>query len=288
MKTNKLLIPLALLALPVLSATPSAESLNKSQREIQIMNNILRASLDAEPGIKVRQLNGTYLAQQGYNFTISASGISGGFNKWSDFFVKPEIELVEDEVVVLSQQSTSELANEAYQMAMEALRLSSEKMREFAEQEREIEYEIREVERERRDLNLERRHAKQEKGVEKEIEKLEEQIAKLQKEKKALREKRDDVKQDLKSQAKEKHNKAAKARTKNLLTVTKSLAQTLCDYGAGLKSLKNQQYVNFVLDKAATNKQDLVIIFKKAEINKCVVGDSDAQKLLASAVQYRF
>ena len=291
MKSYYLAIPFALVSSQVLAAAPSAEQLNKSQREIQIMNNILKASLNAENGIKVRQINGAYLAGQGYSFNISASGVSGGFGSWRQFFSNPEIDFIDEELVIKSEKMTTELANEAYQVAMEALRVSSDKMREFAEQEREIEYEIREVERERRDLNLERRHAQQkekEKEVKKEIEKLEKKIAKLEVEKKELRDKRDDVKNDLKSKTKEKQKKAAETRKQNIRIVTNTLAQTLCDYGAGLKSLSKKQYVNFIIDRASGDKQDLVLIFNKAEINKCVVGDIDAKTLLASVTSYSF
>lgn len=291
MKTYHLIIPLALLSSQLIAASPSNEQLNKSQREILIMNNILRASLNAEPGIKVSQMNGSYLAQQGYSFTISASGISGGSSGWRDFFKSPELDFIDSEVIVRSEQATVDLANEAYQIAMEALRQSTEKMREFAEQEREIEYQIREVERERRDLNLERRHAQQkqkEQAMKKDISKLDQTIAKLQQEKKDIRAKRNNVKDDLKSKTKEKQEKAVETRKQNIRTVTNSIANTLCDYGAGLKSLNNEHYVNFILKKAADDQQDLVVIFNKKMINQCVTGGIDAKQLLASAMTYHF
>ncbi|MFY8352129.1 hypothetical protein AAEU29_16430 [Pseudoalteromonas sp. SSM20] len=294
MKTNaRFLIPLTLLTSQAVLAAAESDVVSKSQKEISIMSNILKASLDAEQGIRVRQIKGAYLAEQGYVFNISAKGISGSFGGWKQFFVQPDfdVEFDEAEMMIKAEEMRIEAANQSYQVAMETLRESSDKMREFAEQEREIEFQIREVERERRDLNLERRHAqkeKDEKSVEKEIAKLEAKIAKLEKEKAQVRDKRDDAKDKIKSTTKEKQQKLAEVRKQNIRVVSNTLAQTLCDYGAGLKGLNKNQYVNFIIDNATGNKEDLVFVFNKAQINKCVVGDMDAKKLLASAQSYTF
>ncbi|WP_372767518.1 hypothetical protein [Pseudoalteromonas sp.] len=291
MKLSYLAISIALISSQVLAAAPSAELLNKSQREIQIMNNILRASLNAEQGIKVRQLNGAYLAEQGYVFNVSAKGVSGSFGGWRQFFTEPDLDFEDEEVVIRASEMTVELANEAYQHAMDVLRESSDKMREFAEQEREIEFQLREVERERRDLNLERRHAQkenEEKSLEKEIAKLEAKIEKLEKEKAEVRDKRDEAKGKIKSTAREKQQQAAEARKQKVRVVSNTLAQTLCDYGAGLKSLNKNQYVNFIIDNVTGNNEDLVLIFNKTQINKCVLGEIDAKALLASVTSYSF
>lgn len=292
MKTKaSLLISLALLSGHVAANTPASNMVAKSQKEITIMNNILKASLNAEPGIKVRQINGAYLADQGYVFSISASGLSGGFGSWKRFFLEPDIEFHDEDVMIRAEEMRIEAANEAYHVAMEALRESSEKIREFAQQEREIEFQLREVERARRDLDLERRHAlkdKEEESVKKEIEKLEAKIAKLEKEKEQVRDKRDDAQDKIKSTTKEKHKKVAETRKQNIRVASQTLAQTLCDYGAGLKSLSKNHYVNFIIDNATGNKEDLVFVYSKAKINQCVVGDIDAEKLLASAQSYTF
>lgn len=292
MKTNaRFLIPLTLLTSQAVLAAPESDVISKNQREISIMSNILKASIDAEKGIRIRQIKGAYLAEQGYVFNISAKGISGSFGGWRQFFTEPDLDFEDDEVVIRATEMTVELANETYHNAMEALRESSERMREFAEQEREIEFQIREVERARRDLNLERRHTQKEqedKSVKKEIAKLEAKIAKLEKEKAEVRDKRDDAKDKIKSTTKEKQLQAAEVRKQNIRVVSNTLAQTLCDYGAGLKGLNKNQYVNFIIDNATGNKEDLVFVFNKAQINKCVVGDMDAKKLLASAKSYTF
>lgn len=287
-----LLISLALLSGSVVAnTTPTTNTLAKSQKEISIMNNILRASLNAEPGIKVRQIKGAYLAGQGYVFNISASGLSGGFGSWKHYFIEPDIEFGDEEMMIRAEEMRVEAANQDYQAAMEVLRESSEQLREFAQQEREIEFQIREVERARRDLDLERRHglkAKQDKSVEKDIKKLEAKIAELEKEKANVRDKRDDAKEKIKSTTKEKQHKAAEIRKQNVRVASKALAQTLCDYGAGLKSLNNKHYVNFILENATGNQADLVFVYSKAKINQCVIGDINAEKLLASATHYSF
>lgn len=290
MKAAKYLIPLLILSSQAYSAAPIESDFSRSQKEIKIMNNIIKASLNSEKGIKVRSLSGVYLAEQGYIFDINASGLSGSFKSWNDFFVDSEFDFVDGEMVIEAKEVTMDLANEAYQSAMEALRQSSEVIREFAEQEREIEYQLREVERERRDLDLERRHAarESEKEVQNALSKLEQKKEKLQVERKAVREKRESIKQSLQSKSKEKAKKAAEKRKENIRLVTNTLTQTLCDYGAGLKGLSKDQFVNFVIDNAMGNKQDLILIFKKSDISQCVMGDISSKQLLAKATHYNF
>jgi DNA repair exonuclease SbcCD ATPase subunit len=280
----------------------ASDELDKIQREVGIMEKILTAALKQDTDNKVRNVSSSYLQHQGVVFSFDVRGGS----RWStvfasvpdaplppmpdiDFEELTEIEVLGEHVQVISDAVVVK-TQEAYQQAMEVMRESAERVREVAEQERDVSREIRDLEREKRDLEFDRRHDKdaKEQELEKRKQALQASIKELEKEQQKLSLKQQEMRKELaeKKQARVKEQQqqwAALAKQ-----VDKSLSLTLCDYGSGLRSLPNDEHVSFIIRGVSEGKGELVKVFKKSDIKKCVVGDIKAAQLIDKASSYRF
>ena len=118
--------------------------------------------------------------------------------------------------------------------------------------------------------------------------KLEVQVKELKAQKKQLDKEQKKLKKTIRDNKTKNKAKAQKQKQLALSTIKKTLSVSLCDYGAGLRNLPNTESVNFVLKNAGGNKSDVIYIFNKKDIKSCVVGDINAQELLAKSVNYHF
>ena len=84
--------------------------------------------------------------------------------------------------------------------------------------------------------------------------------------------------------------KLAKQRQTELVTkVGQVFSATLCDYGASLRDLKEQEFVSFQLSLSGRdNARDHYWVVKKSDINQCVTGKIDAPALLKKASYYQY
>ena len=286
-------LALALFSTVVHSKEASVD-LEKIKREINIMNNILKASFAEDKSLGLRHIESQYLASQGITFKLDARSFSKNSFSLSNILPSTPVEPIdfnfdEDKIEQIREQALS-ISREAYSSALEAIAQTSEHIRELAKREREIEHEIRSTERETRDVSFERRNAdkndvqelaKREKQLETQTKKLKEQKAQLDSKQKKLRKEMRDNKSKNQAKVQEK-KRLALASIKNILSVS------LCDYGAGLRTLPNSESVNFVLKNAGDNKNDVVYIFTKKDIKSCVIGDINSKELLAKSVNYHF
>lgn len=283
----------------LIAQTPA--ELASIQREVGIMENIISTALKQDIDKRVRAMTANYLVNQGVVFELEIRGAS----RWQSIFSSvpsaplppmPEIdfsevniEFISDHVEVISEQAV-ESSREAYQQAMEVMREGAERVREVAEQERDISRELRDLEREKRDLEFASRHdnsaeakelAQRKKSLEKEISELEKQQVKLTKQQQKLR-------QDITEKQAERVKQQAAEQQKLLTQVNNSISLTLCDYGSGLRSLPNNEHVSFVLKGLGEENKNVIKVFNKADIKKCVIGDIKAAELALKAVSYQF
>ncbi|MEM5551670.1 hypothetical protein WNY63_13115 [Pseudoalteromonas neustonica] len=271
------------------------------QREVSIMENILSTALKQDTNKKIRAMQANYFVKQGVVFELDVRGTS----RWQTIFSNApnaplpplanidfsnmNIEFISDKVELFSEQAV-ESSREAYQQAMEVMREGAEQVREIAEQERDVSRDLRELEREKRDLEFANRHdnSAAAKELEQRKKALEKDIAKLEKQQTTLTKQQQQLRQDIQAKQVERERQQAAEQQKLLAQVSTSISLTLCDYGSGLRSLPNDEHVSFVLKGLGDKNTNLIKVFDKSDIKKCVVGDIKASDLALKAITYQF
>lgn len=292
------------------------KKLKSVKRDLKIMTNIVRSTVFEGERQRSSQVNGTYIANQGLLFTIgSGHGYSFYFNDHSIPMppVAPVAPVVvgengysfytEDNVAVI-RESTMAAVEAAMEMAeiqmdvisdldwshytrsdrndykMHQAELKKEK-RALEQQARKLEREVRDIERELRDaeFNEDVLDAKKDKEAQSAMEaklknssdKLKSVVAEIQQKAKKLQAKAKAVKE-----------KREKEQKQKLLKVEMAIANAVCDFGGGLRSLGDKEHISFNL----RGKSDRIYVFNKKNIDACADGDIDANQLLEKAVSY--
>lgn len=304
MKKSSICLLLAGMFAASVQAAPQLEELSK---ELEIMSSIMQTSYKQnrdKKGISVRTLQSTYLAGQGVVFRIQTSGSHRyrfSFNGIDHVIpvppVAPQIEVngsaivIENEGHVIEYESIGEELERVRELFVE----SNDKLSELRDKQRELNWEAREVERRNRDNEFEKRHAEGERRAE-----LEKETKELQKELAKIRERQREVEkyaQQLQEEQREANSKrvaAAQEQSKKFLAeFEQNSADILCKYGSGLKSLPAGEHITLVLDGYADTKgrgksQDRIYVFDYKDVQSCVAGKLDTQKLLGKANTYQF
>ncbi|MBT1062756.1 hypothetical protein KJY73_04175 [Bowmanella sp. Y26] len=290
------------------ASVQAASQLDELSKELEIMSSIMQTSYKQnrdKKGISVRSLQSTYLAGQGVVFRIQTSG---GSNRFRFSFngldhvipvppIEPQIEVrgnavvIENEGHVIEYESIGDELERVRELFIE----SNDKLSELRDKQRELNWEAREVERRNRDNEFEKRHAEGERRAE-----LEKETQELQKELAKIKERQREVEkyaQQLEEEQREANNKrmaAAQEQSKKFLAEFEhNSADILCKYGSGLKSLPAGEHITLVLDSYADGKgrnksQDRIYVFDYKDVQSCVSGKLDPQKLLGKANTYEF
>ncbi len=156
-----------------------------------------------------------------------------------------------------------------------------------AEKQRVIERELRDVERDKRDIEFSKTMNKLTKEQQQELEKLQ-QKAKL------LQEKQAEVAKEAALSRKQLEEQRARQLAEQqqqtaamVKTVGEKFSQVLCDYGASLRDMPDNEYVTLQVNSRTTEGRYYWVI-KKADINQCMTGKIKAKDLLAKAKSYQF
>lgn len=282
---------------------------DKLNKQLGIMGKIIKTSVgdfDKDRGIKISSIQSTYLKHQGIVFTLSTSSRYGS---WGDYgFNIPAIapipaeEFTEfgdamkntDVIKEMNLEETVERAMEAashgYALAIEQLNNNRGLMRDLHEDKRDLEYELRDIERDNRDIEFQLRRADKDKKSE-----LEKAAKKLEKRKKALLEEREAIASQVNEYSKKRGvelKKREQARGEYFNSLSQELAETLCLYGNGLKSLPKGEYVTVILQAGGErhNKdyKDKIHVFSKRDINGCAVDKISSAQLLEKSSAYNF
>jgi hypothetical protein len=285
----------------------------KLGQNLKIMQDILQSSLGGEEHSSIGRIQHSYLIGQGVAFRVDSNG------GWLRHFVMPPIPpmppmpaaapaapgtAVAVSANVANSISISENGNSFSfnfdEEAMEAMVESAEawaeqvqdqneKLRDLREERRDIERDLRDYEREKRDIEfsskvskLDADQQKKLKEVNQKSEQLKTQLAELQKTLSA--------EEALYNKQKAEQDKLAKQRQTELVAkVGQVFSNTLCDYGASLRDLKEQEFVSFQLSLSGRdNAKDHYWVVKKSDINQCVTGKIDAPALLKKASYYQY
>lgn len=282
---------------------------NELNNELEIMSNILQTALkqDGRTGsIRMRSVSFTYLKEQGVLFQVdtSRSGSSrvfefiteGARRAFPDAPDAPQhffdmdnfdFDIDEDEI--------EDVVEDAMEMAHDMTREARSKLRSLGEKLREFAWEQREYERRRRDLEFEKNNSDKDrrKDIEKQLQELNNELKEIETKRAEVERYRATIEKERKEQAEQRQSALQQEYRQFLSTFETNLAEVLCRYGAGLKALDSDEYVNFILPNFSyqgnsRNKQDRIYVFKHKDIQACVRSKIDKDKLLDKASAYEF
>ena len=278
------LVTTSLLCTSVLMAKPL--DISQQEKDMRIMRGIITSSLEeskedfpGRPNVK-----STYLADQGYLFTIRLNGLSGfgipGVAGWDGGRLELDIpEIIEeafnaidyDDVVAPTPPEAPDVVDA---ITSEFGYKQSEESRELQQKLRELREEQRDLRRETYDLSRDVRRAKEaeeRKAIESKLAKTK---AELQQKKEAYNKMLGNYKTERLSKQIRRSDKAINA-----------IMETICDYGQTMRSMKKNEKLNLLIQGGVTadgERESQMYIFNQKDIRDC----RDANKLKKQATYY--
>jgi len=275
----------SLLTVLTFGVNAKEQDFSRAQKELKIMSTIFQTSLAEQKSeqrrfLSSRETKATYLAKQGmvFSFNFGRNSFSGA-EDWEAFgegigdlvgSVASEVGVALGEAFAEAPEAPELAYNlerqfEAYGERIEAIEMLKEHNNAQREEVREIQREIREIERNKDRVNSKKdEHKRLKEKLEKKVDVLKDKMSEYKKSMSDYRKKRD-----------EKY-------TKNSKTKSDTIVSTLCDYGATLRSLKNDEHITLIFENFTDNK-DQVYVFDYDDVRSC----DKASKLLKSAVSYQ-
>lgn len=318
-KKTFLALALSSLAISPLHAKTNETNIKEVRNEVGIMLNILKASLkqqSTDNRFRFRAESVFYLAEQGVVFEIDSNLHESGRHAGSFFgfdlnglngLISSLPKAPHAPVSSSTDGSRFEIdidENEIERMVMQFVDHGdfhdddlSDKLRELSDENRELSWEKRELDRTRRDLDFEKRKADPErrKEIEKRINEINKGVSKLEAKSNELEKFRNTLEAE-RNEAVAKRQAAKQQLYKESLSLFEdTIGDMLCRYGSGLQSLSDDENVTFLLSDFVDADRDSVIgshdkvyVFKHKDIQACVTGKSNKDKLLTSANSYMF
>lgn len=279
----------------------------KLGQNLKIMQDILQSSLGGQEHSSIGRVQHSYLYGQGVAFRVDSN--SG----WLRHFVMPPMPPVAPAAPGAAVAVSANIANsisisengnsfsfnfdeeamdamvESAEAWAEQIQDQNEKLRDLREERRDIERDLRDYEREKRDIEFSSKVSKLDAEQQKKLKEINQKSEQL-KTKLADLQKTLTAEEALYNKQKAEQEKLAKQRQTELVTkVGQVFSATLCDYGASLRDLKEQEFVSFQLSLSGRdNARDHYWVVKKSDINQCVTGKIDAPALLKKASYYQY
>ncbi|MFT5521167.1 MAG: hypothetical protein ACI9IA_001767 [Enterobacterales bacterium] len=250
---------------------------SKSKKDILVMSRVIETSLEASnnnfPG--KAHINGTYLAEQGYLFSIRLNGISSfgvpGVASWDRGRLELDIpELISEVLATIDTSEALTVAPESVISTVDSL-YADEDLQETLKELREKQRDIR-----REDYQLRRDIRKAE--AENQRDDLEE---KLESNRQQLKKYTQEYSDSLASYKTERNSRRAKKST----DATNAIFSTICDYGQTMRALKKSEKVTLMIKGGLSEdgtKATQVYVINQADLKKC----SDSVKLKKNAIHY--
>lgn len=282
----------------------------KLGQNLKIMQDILQSSLGGEEHSSIGRIQHSYLFGQGVAFRVDSN--SG----WLRHFVMPPMppmpamapaapgSAVTVAANVANSISISENGNsfsfsfdeeameemaEAAEAMAEQQQDQSEKLRDLREERRDIERDLRDYEREKRDIEFSSKVSKLTAEQQKELTEINQKSEQLKTQLAQLQKNLTEQEQEYNKKRAEQQKLAAQRQTELVAKMGQVFSNTLCDYGASLRDLKEQEFVSFQLSLSGRdNAKDHYWVVKKSDINQCVTGKIDAMALLKKASYYQY
>jgi hypothetical protein len=314
---KKTLMALAIssLAISPLQAKSDQTNIKEVRNEVGIMLNILQASLKQQTSnknIRFRAEAVFYLADQGVVFQID-SGRHGSGRHGGNFFgfdLGGLNGLINSFPVAPNPPNSNSRnvefidENEIEKMVMDFVEHGehyddelSDKMRDLTGEQRELSWEQREYERSRRDLEFEKRNADADrrKNIDNRLAELNKEVAKLEAKTAGLEKFRNELETERNQEMAKRQAAKKKLYNESLALFEDTIGDMLCSYGAGLRSLSDDENITFLLsdfvdaDKdSVIGSHDKVYVFRHKDVKACVTGKSNKNTLLTAAKTYLF
>ncbi|MFT5451272.1 MAG: hypothetical protein ACI9N9_000756 [Enterobacterales bacterium] len=250
---------------------------SKSKKDVLVMARVIETSLEASnnnfPG--TAHISGTYLADQGYLFSIQLNGISSfgipGLASWDRGRLELDIpELITEVLATIETNKTLTVAPESIISTVDSL-YADEDLQETLKELREKQRDIR-----REDYQLRRDIRKEESESEREN----------------LEKKLDSNRQLLKEYTQEYSDSLAFYKTKRTnrrveksTDATNAIFSTICDYGQTMRALKKDEKVTLMIKGGLGEdgtKATQVYVINQGDLKKC----SDSLNLKKNAIHY--
>ena len=263
------------------------------KKNADILQTILHTAFKEGESSRLSSLQYSYLSGQGLLFQANSVRSSRHVFHFSGSGAAPiapmppipplpnadfEFEFDSEEIERLTE-AAQDMAEKVHDQHRQSYRI--------AEKQRAIERELRDVERETRDIEFNKSLSKLDKEQQQELEMLK-QKAKLLQEKRAEVEKEASLtrkqleEQRAKQLAEQQQQTAAMVKT-----VGEKFSQVLCDYGASLRDMPDNEYVTLQVNNRGSEGRYYWVV-KKADINQCMTGKIKAKDLLAKTTSYQF
>ncbi|MGJ8680346.1 hypothetical protein [Paraglaciecola sp.] len=279
--------------------------------EVGIMLNILQATLKqrtTSSNIRFRADAATYLAGQGVVYDIDTGRHRGHFfgidlggilSQIPNVPAAPKIiQTGENHIEIDINEDEIERMVRAYVgHDDDYVHDSQDRIREVAEQERELAWQKREYERTRRDLDFQKQSSDSEtrKELNEEVAELERKVEKLAKKAKELKQYKVEMTTEYKRELTKRQAAKSKLYSQSLALFEEKVGKVLCRYGAGFKSLPENENISFVLsdfmqadDDSTFQTHDKVYVFNQKDVLQCVTGKLEKNELLSRANTYLF
>jgi hypothetical protein len=304
------------LAMSSLQAKSNETNIKEVRNEVGIMQNILQASLkqqNSNKNIRFRAEAVFYLADQGVVFQIDSGRHSGGRHGGNFFgFDLGGLNGLINRLPVAPNAPHSKSRNieinidenEIEKMVMDFVENGdhyddelSDKMRDLTSEQRELSWEKREYERSRRDLEFEKRNADADrrKDIDSRLSELNKEVAKLEAKTAGLEKFRNELETERNQEIAKRQAVKQKLYSESLALFEDTIGDMLCSYGAGLRSLPDDENITFLLsdfvdadNDSVIGSHDKVYVFKHKDVKACVTGKSNKNTLLTAAKTYLF
>lgn len=307
--SSALVLPCLFITSAGIAADSKHEPYQDMHKQLSIMSDIIKSSVSDKSSrqrSKINSIQSTYLRGQGVIFTISSAASNRQWGNYNFNFSMPEMPIMpvapiapavnedfeENYDININETVTQALETAAvgYERVMEVFEKNREKTRELREKQRDLAYELRDIEREKRDLNyqLSRANDEQKKELKNDFDRLAEQEEKLRANKRKLAQRTSEVAAEQKAQ----QALQTKERVDYYQKLTRSLTETLCLYGNGLKALPNNEHVSVILksagEKSGGRYKDSILVFSKKDIASCSADKINAASLMKKGQAYQF
>lgn len=279
------------------AADPDFERIHK---DVTVMSNIIEGAFEADDSCKkcTPKISSSYLANQGAVFTFRVSSwrsfsMTGDDSSYSFVIPAPEevkhIEITEVVSDVLDNLGTvmDDVGNRIeYRIGdledeKTVLRLDSEARRAM----RDLVRERRELEYERREYEIELIHASEEdrRDIEEQIQALEKQVMSVEQKQAELNKAYEAERQEREAERQAKRDKAKKQAEEKLATIENIVMKSLCDYGAALKNIPEDEHVSLMFERSGVDDTK-VFVMEMSDVQSCRTSES----LREDSVIYNF
>ena len=266
--------------MPVAALAREVDSLSDIQREARIVADVMQSALRTElrEGTRVTAVTAEYLAQQGVLISVKLNApwlvINDGE---SAIEINGQLSLEEIPAMVENILSDLQIDVKRYEPeALEALRELREEQRDLRSEQRELRSELRTERRE-----LVRADADDKNKVQERIDRLELELQALETQSEALSQDIDRQYEELRDYRGGPSSPAPQSTPDAGMDAI--IAQSVCDYGATLKTLPDSNYVTIALRR---NDSSEYLAFQMEDVRSCNRGDLRTERLLEMAYRY--